>query len=90
SSCQGQGKRLLDRALDALRNAGFDSANATGYVSWMRQYIPFHDKRHPQGDGNAGSSDRAKGNAMMQRRGFLKSGGMFGFGMTLAGPAGLG
>jgi len=38
----------LDQALDALRNAGFDAANAGGYVSWMRQYILFHDKRHPQ------------------------------------------
>jgi len=48
SSSKGRGKKLLDRALDALRNAGFDSANATGYVSWMRQYILFHNKRHPQ------------------------------------------
>lgn len=48
SSSDGRGKKLLDRAFDALWNAGFDSANATRYVSWMRQYILFHDKRHPQ------------------------------------------
>jgi hypothetical protein len=47
-STQGRGKKLLDRALDALWNAGFDSDNAARYVSWMRQYILFHDKRHPQ------------------------------------------
>jgi hypothetical protein len=48
STTQGRGRKLLDRALDALRNAGFDSDNAAGYVAWMRQYILFHNKRHPQ------------------------------------------
>ena len=48
SSSEGRGKKLLDRVLNALRNAGFDCDNAVGYVSWMRHYIRFHDKRHPQ------------------------------------------
>jgi len=48
ASSQGRGKKLLDRALDALRSAGFDAANGGRYVSWMRQYILFRDKRHPQ------------------------------------------
>lgn len=47
ASSQGRGKKLLDRAFEALRNAGFDSANARGRVSWMRHYILLHDKRHP-------------------------------------------
>ena len=48
SSSEGRGKKLLDRALDALRNAGSNCDNATGYVSWMWQYILLHQKRHPQ------------------------------------------
>ncbi len=42
------GKKLLDRAWDALLAEGFAEAVARRYVSWMREYILFHNKRHPQ------------------------------------------
>jgi len=42
------GKKLLDRAMDAMLDAGFEQGPATRYVGWMRQYILFHNKRHPQ------------------------------------------
>ena len=43
-----QGKKLLDRAWDALLAAGFERAAAVRYVDWMRQFILQHGKRHPQ------------------------------------------
>ncbi len=60
SSSSGRGKKLLDRALDALRNAGFDSDNAAGYVSWIRQYILFHGRRHPQATEDRGTPSIAR------------------------------
>jgi hypothetical protein len=48
-----QGKKLLDRAWDALLAAGFEQAAAGRYVGWMRQYILHHGKRHPQDMGLA-------------------------------------
>jgi len=38
----------LERAWDALLEAGHAEATARQYVSWMRDYVLFHDKRHPQ------------------------------------------
>ena len=48
-----QGKRLLDRAWDALLAAGFEQGAAGRYVGWMRQYVLHHGKRHPQDMGIA-------------------------------------
>ena len=41
------GKKLLDRAWDSLLGEGFAEAVARRYVSWMRDYVLFHDRRHP-------------------------------------------
>ena len=48
NSASGNGKKLLERAWDALLAAGLAEAVARQYVSWMREYVLFHDKRHPQ------------------------------------------
>jgi hypothetical protein len=48
NGCSKNGKKLLDRAWDAMLAEGFAEAVARRYVSWMREYILFHDKRHPQ------------------------------------------
>ena len=48
NSPSGNGKKLLERAWDALMAAGFADAVARRYVSWMREYVLFHNKRHPQ------------------------------------------
>ncbi len=48
NDCSKNGKKLLDRAWDSLLAEGFAEAVARRYVSWMREYILFHDKRHPQ------------------------------------------
>ena len=43
-----KGKKLLERAWDALLGAGHAEVTARQYVDWMRDYILFHGKRHPQ------------------------------------------
>ena len=48
NSPSGNGKKLLERAWDALLAAGLAEAVARQYVSWMREYVLFHNKRHPQ------------------------------------------
>jgi hypothetical protein len=41
------GKKLLDRAWDSLLGEGLAEAVARRSVSWMRDCVLFHDKRHP-------------------------------------------
>jgi hypothetical protein len=48
TNTSGQGKKLLERAWDALLGAGLAEAVARQYVCWMRDYVLFHGKRHPQ------------------------------------------
>ena len=43
-----KGKKLLDRAWEALWGAGFEEAAARRYRTWMLNYIVFHGKRHPR------------------------------------------
>lgn len=43
-----KGKKLLDRAWEALWGAGFEEAAAQRYRAWMLDYIVFHGKRHPR------------------------------------------
>src|SRR5947209_14380290 len=40
--------RLLDRLTDALRSRGYVASLRRAYVDWVRRYILFHGKRHPQ------------------------------------------
>jgi len=44
----GNGKKLMERAWDALMAAGTADGTARQYVSWMRDYVLFHGTRHPQ------------------------------------------
>ena len=44
----GNGKKLMERAWDALMAAGLADGTARRYVSWMRDYVLFHGTRHPQ------------------------------------------
>ena len=39
--------RLLDRVRAAVRARHFSRRTEKAYVSWIRRYIVFHDKRHP-------------------------------------------
>ena len=41
------GKKLLDRYREALRNRHYSHRTEETYVSWVRQFILFHNKRHP-------------------------------------------
>lgn len=41
-------KKLLDRVRDALRDQHYSIHTETTYVGWIKRYILFHDKRHPQ------------------------------------------
>jgi hypothetical protein len=42
------GKKLLERAWDALLAEGLTEPVARRYACWMREYILFHNKLHPQ------------------------------------------
>ena len=43
-----QSKKLLDQVRDAIRRKHFAYRTEETYVSWIKQYILFHNKRHPQ------------------------------------------
>jgi integron integrase len=40
-------KKLLDQARDALRARHYSYRTEETYIDWMRRFILFHDKRHP-------------------------------------------
>lgn len=48
-----QPKKLLDRVRDALRLKHYSYPTEESYVYWIRRYILFHDKQHPQDMGSA-------------------------------------
>jgi hypothetical protein len=48
SNASGQGKKLLERAWDALMAEGFAEGVAQRYRAWMRDYVLSHGKRHPR------------------------------------------
>jgi integron integrase len=41
-------KRLLDRVRETLRVKHYSIRTEEAYLSWIRRYILFHDKRHPR------------------------------------------
>lgn len=43
-----QPKKLLDQVRDTIRRKHYAYRTEETYVSWIRQYILFHNKRHPQ------------------------------------------
>ena len=40
--------RLLDRVRDAVQTRHYSIRTEEAYVGWIRRYILFHGKRHPQ------------------------------------------
>ena len=42
-----QKKKLLDIVRDKIRLKHYSYATEKGYVSWIKRYILFHDKKHP-------------------------------------------
>lgn len=48
SSSAGQPPRLLDRVRIALRTRHYSMRTEKAYVGWIRRFILFHGKRHPQ------------------------------------------
>jgi site-specific recombinase XerD len=45
------GPRLLDRLRDAIRLRHYSYRTEQSYVAWIRRFIVFHDKRHPESMG---------------------------------------
>ena len=45
--------RLLDQVRNAVRVRHMARSTEKAYVHWIRQFILFHDKRHPKEMGNA-------------------------------------
>jgi integron integrase len=41
-------KELLDRVRDAIRTKHYSIRTEEAYVNWIKRFILFHDKRHPQ------------------------------------------
>jgi integron integrase len=46
-------KKLLDQVRDALRLKHYSYRTEQTYIDWIRRYILFHNKRHPQEMGTA-------------------------------------
>jgi integron integrase len=44
----GKPKKLLDRYSEFLRNRHYSLRTEKTYISWVRQYILYHNKRHPR------------------------------------------
>ncbi len=40
--------RLLDKVRQRIRLKGYSIRTEKSYVSWIKRFVPFHDKRHPQ------------------------------------------
>jgi hypothetical protein len=41
-------KRLLDQVREAIRVKHYSIRTEEAYVSWIRRYILFHNRRHPR------------------------------------------
>ena len=41
------GRRLLDRVRDALRQRHYSYRTEQAYIHWIKRYIFFHEKKHP-------------------------------------------
>ena len=41
-------RKLLDRVRDAIRTKHYSIRTEEAYVNWIKRFILFHDKRHPQ------------------------------------------
>jgi integron integrase len=47
-SGQGKDKKLLDQYREAMRNRHYSYRTEETYISWARQFILYHKKRHPR------------------------------------------
>lgn len=45
---QPPARKLLDQVRDAIRLKHYSYRTEQTYVQWIRRYILFHNKRHPQ------------------------------------------
>jgi integron integrase len=52
-----QAKKLLDQYSEALRTRHYSLRTEQTYISWVRQYILYHKKRHPRDMGVAEIND---------------------------------
>ena len=50
---QQRPRKLLDQVRDAIRLKHYAYRTEETYVQWIRRYILFHNKRHPQEMGKA-------------------------------------
>ena len=50
-------KKLLDRYSEALRNLHYSLRTEETYIAWVRQFILYHNKRHPAEMGVAEIND---------------------------------
>jgi hypothetical protein len=41
-------KKLLDQVREAIRRKHYSIRTEKAYVSWIKHYILFHNKRHPR------------------------------------------
>ncbi len=41
-------KKLFDQVRDRIRLKHYSIRTEKSYLSWMKRYILFHDKRHPK------------------------------------------
>lgn len=54
---QGKEKKLLEQYREALRNRHYSLRTEQTYISWVRQFILHHNKRHPREMGVAEIND---------------------------------
>ena len=40
-------KKLLDRVHETIRLKQYSNKTEQAYLNWIKQYILFHDKKHP-------------------------------------------
>jgi len=45
---EGKSKKLLDQYSEVLRNRHYSLRTEKTYISWVRQFILYHNKRHPR------------------------------------------
>lgn len=41
-------KKLLEQVRDTIRRKNYAYRTEQAYTSWIKRFIIFHDKRHPQ------------------------------------------
>ncbi len=52
--------KLLDQVRDVVRKKHYSIRTEQAYVQWIRQFILFHNKRHPKDMGEKGLTNEQK------------------------------